>query len=142
MMEAGWSVRRVIHQLGLSAYVVKRCWDQLCTRRKAQDALDRLVIEKTATSKESRFNLSSDANRVCVWIPSGERLNPAFALQRHTALTAGAVFQQDNARPRTARVSQDCPSTVTKPSFNCPIPRFVSNRAYLGSFGMLSLYEL
>ncbi|GFU64656.1 uncharacterized protein TNCV_3578901 [Trichonephila clavipes] len=41
--------------------------------------------------RESKFNLSSDDNRVCVWRPHGERLNPAFALQRHTALTAGVM---------------------------------------------------
>ncbi|GFU24177.1 transposable element Tcb2 transposase [Trichonephila clavipes] len=108
-------------------------------------------------SDESRFNLSSDANRVRVWRPRGERLNPAFALQRHTAPAAGVmvwgaiayntrsplvfirgtmtasgmsmtsymccyscngsqepfIFQQDNARPHTARVSQDCLHTVT-----------------------------
>ncbi|GFT67219.1 transposable element Tcb2 transposase [Trichonephila clavipes] len=29
---------------------------------------------------ESRFNLSSDDNRVRMWRPRGERLNPAFAL--------------------------------------------------------------
>ncbi|GFX57701.1 transposable element Tcb1 transposase [Trichonephila clavipes] len=40
----------------------------------------------------------------------------------------GAIFQQDNARSRTARMSQDCLRTV----------RFVFNRAYLGSFGMVS----
>ncbi|GFX36618.1 zinc finger MYM-type protein 6 [Trichonephila clavipes] len=34
---------------------------------------------------ESRFNLSSDVNGVRVWRPRGECLNPAFALQRHTA---------------------------------------------------------
>ncbi|GFV82152.1 uncharacterized protein TNCV_2790501 [Trichonephila clavipes] len=39
-------------------------------------------------SDESRFNLSSDDNRVRVWRPRDERLNPAFALQRHTASTA------------------------------------------------------
>ncbi|GFT25193.1 transposable element Tcb2 transposase [Trichonephila clavipes] len=33
---------------------------------------------------ESRFNLSSDYNRVRVWRPCGEHLNPAFALQRHS----------------------------------------------------------
>ncbi|GFV49284.1 transposable element Tcb1 transposase [Trichonephila clavipes] len=46
----------------------------------------------------------------------------------------GAIFQQDNTRPHTARVSQDCyyPSSV------CPIPRFVFNRAYLRSFRMAS----
>ncbi|GFW44554.1 uncharacterized protein TNCV_4481001 [Trichonephila clavipes] len=35
-------------------------------------------------SDESRFNLRSDDNRVRVGRPRGERLNPAFALQRHT----------------------------------------------------------
>ncbi|GFU43087.1 transposable element Tcb2 transposase, partial [Trichonephila clavipes] len=42
-------------------------------------------------SDESRFNLSSDDNRVRVWRPRGERLNSAFALQRHTAPTAGVM---------------------------------------------------
>ncbi|GFX47324.1 transposable element Tcb2 transposase [Trichonephila clavipes] len=41
---------------------------------------------------ESRFNLSSNDNRVRVWRPRGERLNPAFALQRHTAPTAGVML--------------------------------------------------
>ncbi|GFT78006.1 transposable element Tcb2 transposase [Trichonephila clavipes] len=36
-------------------------------------------------SDESRFNLSSDDNRVCVWSPRCEHLNPTFALKRHTA---------------------------------------------------------
>ncbi|GFS98350.1 transposable element Tcb2 transposase [Trichonephila clavipes] len=93
-------------------------------------------------SDESRFNLSSDDNRVRVWRPRGERLNPTFALQQHTASTAGVmvlgviayntrsplvlirgtmtaqwyvhdILQQDNAQPHTARVSQDCLRTVT-----------------------------
>ncbi|GFT79346.1 transposable element Tcb1 transposase [Trichonephila clavipes] len=38
-----------------------------------------------------------------------------------------ALLQQDNTRPHTARVSQDC-----------LIPIFVSNRVYLGSFGTAS----
>ncbi|GFT93146.1 transposable element Tcb2 transposase [Trichonephila clavipes] len=42
-------------------------------------------------SDESRFNISSDGNRVRVWRPRGERLSPAFALQRHTAPTAGVM---------------------------------------------------
>ncbi|GFU69981.1 transposable element Tcb2 transposase [Trichonephila clavipes] len=128
-MEAVWSVRRVARQL-----------------------VHMIVLD------ESRFNLSSDDNRVRVWRPRGKRLNPAFALQHHTASTAGvmisgaiayntrsplvlicgtmtaqryvhdilqphvlslmqrlpgAIFQQDNARPHTARVSQDCLRTVT-----------------------------
>ncbi|GFS81268.1 transposable element Tcb1 transposase [Trichonephila clavipes] len=32
-------------------------------------------------SNESRFDLSSDDNRVRAWRPRGECLNPAFALQ-------------------------------------------------------------
>ncbi|GFU96766.1 transposable element Tcb1 transposase [Trichonephila clavipes] len=39
-------------------------------------------------SDESKFYLSSDENRVRVWRPLGERLNPAFALQLCTAPTA------------------------------------------------------
>ncbi|GFU63862.1 6-phosphogluconate dehydrogenase, decarboxylating [Trichonephila clavipes] len=64
-------------------------------------------------SDESRFNLSIDDNLVHMWRPRGERLNPAFALQRYTSPTAGAIFQQDNVRPHVVRVSQDCLRTVT-----------------------------
>ncbi|GFY08318.1 transposable element Tcb2 transposase [Trichonephila clavipes] len=46
---------------------------------------------QVAFSYESRFSLSSDDNRVPVWRPCGERLNPAFALQRHTTPTAGVI---------------------------------------------------
>ncbi|GFV27889.1 transposable element Tcb2 transposase [Trichonephila clavipes] len=42
-------------------------------------------------SDGSRFNLSSDSNRVRVWRSRGERLNPAFALQQHTAPTVGVM---------------------------------------------------
>ncbi|GFS77573.1 transposable element Tcb2 transposase [Trichonephila clavipes] len=93
---------------------------------------------------ESRFNLSSDDNCVRVWRPRRERLNPAFVLQRNTAPAAGIMvwgaivyntgqplvlisgtmtaqwshFQQNNAQPHTAKVSQDCLPTVT----NLPWP--------------------
>ncbi|GFV75187.1 integrase catalytic domain-containing protein [Trichonephila clavipes] len=46
-------------------------------------------------SDESRFKLSSDDNRVRVWRPRGESLNPVFALQRHTAPTAGVMVWGD-----------------------------------------------
>ncbi|GFV46330.1 uncharacterized protein TNCV_3232191 [Trichonephila clavipes] len=65
MMEGGCSARRVTRQLGCSDCVVR--------------------------SDESRFNLSSHDNRVRVWRPCGEHLNPAFALQRHIAPTAGVM---------------------------------------------------
>ncbi|GFS70614.1 transposable element Tcb2 transposase [Trichonephila clavipes] len=102
-------------------------------------------------SDESILNLSTDDNRVRVWRPCGERINPVFDLQRHTDATASvmvwgviayntrslllfircsgsdspvvcplhpattcvatyetapiSLFQQDNARPHTVRVS-------------------------------------
>ncbi|GFV27741.1 uncharacterized protein TNCV_4169631 [Trichonephila clavipes] len=86
-MEAGWSAMRVARQLGRSYFVVRRSWDQWI-REMSQNALDRPVIQKTAKFDESRFNLSSDDNRVRVWRPRGERFKHAFALQRHTVLTA------------------------------------------------------
>ncbi|GFX88407.1 uncharacterized protein TNCV_2278751 [Trichonephila clavipes] len=61
-------------------------------------ALDRFSVHRCRTrsslatrEREYRFNLSSDDNRVGVWRPRGERLNPAFALQRHTTPTAGVM---------------------------------------------------
>ncbi|GFW29125.1 transposable element Tcb2 transposase [Trichonephila clavipes] len=42
-------------------------------------------------SDESRFSLITNDNRVRVWRPCGERFNPAFALQRYTAPTAGVM---------------------------------------------------
>ncbi|GFV44181.1 transposable element Tcb2 transposase [Trichonephila clavipes] len=42
-------------------------------------------------SDESRFNLSSDDNRVRVWRPRGECLNLAFALQKHIAPTVDVM---------------------------------------------------
>ncbi|GFV00529.1 transposable element Tcb2 transposase [Trichonephila clavipes] len=40
---------------------------------------------------QRQFNLSSDDNRVRVWGPRSERLNPVFALQQHTAPTADVM---------------------------------------------------
>ncbi|GFW17304.1 transposable element Tcb1 transposase [Trichonephila clavipes] len=131
-------------------------------------------------SDESRFNLSSDDNRVRVWRPRGERPNPAFALQRDTVPTAGVMvwgaiayftrsplvlirgnmiaqrYVHDILQPCTHAMAprshfstRECSAThykgVTRlsphcyyPSMACPIPRCVSNRAYLGSFRTLS----
>ncbi|GFY12947.1 transposable element Tcb1 transposase [Trichonephila clavipes] len=77
-------------------------------------------------SDESRFNFRRDDNRVRVWRPRGERLNPAFALQRHTAPPADGKG--------VTRLSPHC----YYPFLVWPIPRFACNRAYLGSFGTAS----
>ncbi|GFW25539.1 transposable element Tcb1 transposase [Trichonephila clavipes] len=76
MMEAAWSAGQVARQLGRSYCVVKRCWDQWMrkmsfTQRPGSGRLDRSAVEKTDTS--------------------GERLNPAFELQRHTTPTADGM---------------------------------------------------
>ncbi|UYV73395.1 hypothetical protein LAZ67_10003030, partial [Cordylochernes scorpioides] len=81
-------------------------------------------------SDESRFCLSSDSRRVRVWRRRGERSNPAAIVERptvrqrhydgqryvddvlrpvtHTYLQGvpNALYQQDNARPHTARINQ------------------------------------
>ncbi|GFX02814.1 transposable element Tcb1 transposase [Trichonephila clavipes] len=89
--------------------------------------------------------------------PRGYRLNPAFALQRHTAPTAGVMVWDAIAYNTRSPLVLICGimtaqryfhnilqhgKGVTRlsphcyyPSFACPISRFVSNRAYLGSFG-------
>ncbi|GFX77685.1 uncharacterized protein TNCV_1106021 [Trichonephila clavipes] len=51
-------------------------------------------LNQVVFSDDSRFNLGSDDNRVRVWRSRGERLNPAFVLQRHAAPTAGVMFTE------------------------------------------------
>ncbi|GFV43437.1 transposable element Tcb2 transposase [Trichonephila clavipes] len=48
------------------------------------------VLPLTPTYRRLRF-VRSDDNRVCGWRPCGERLNSGFALQRHSAQTAGVM---------------------------------------------------
>ncbi|GFW55492.1 hypothetical protein TNCV_118761 [Trichonephila clavipes] len=45
-----------------------------------------------SASYESRLNLSSGDNSVHVGRPRSERLNPPFALQRHTTSTADVMI--------------------------------------------------
>ncbi|GFS57138.1 transposable element Tcb2 transposase [Trichonephila clavipes] len=109
MMEAGWSARRVACQLGRSG-----CAGPLCLLEQYEGAWLKYIWDRGAHpstppfrvvtrtrrnwtavewnqaifSDESRFNLSSDDNRVFMWRSSGEHLNPALALRRHTSSTA------------------------------------------------------
>ncbi|GFW89188.1 transposable element Tcb1 transposase [Trichonephila clavipes] len=88
MIEDGWSARLAARQLGHSDCVVRSGSERFhLHENQAQDALDRPVVE----NDESRFNFSSDDNRVRVWRPCGECLNPDFALLRHTASTLGVM---------------------------------------------------
>ncbi|GFY03028.1 HTH_Tnp_Tc3_2 domain-containing protein [Trichonephila clavipes] len=103
-------------------------------------------------SDESRFSLSADDHRTRVWRRTGQRSDPAFIVERHTAISQGvtvwgaiswdtrsslvvlqgtltalryvddiltpivlpmlssrpgAIYQQDNVRPHTARLSNN-----------------------------------
>ncbi|GFU98081.1 transposable element Tcb1 transposase [Trichonephila clavipes] len=45
----------------------------------------------------------------------------------------GAIFQQDNARPHTAKVTQDFPTSFSDSSMADPFPRLVPCRARVES---------
>ncbi|GFY09486.1 transposable element Tcb2 transposase [Trichonephila clavipes] len=64
-------------------------------------------FQKVVFSDESRFVLGTDDNRVRAWRHPDERYNSPHNVLRHTAHTAGAILQQDNALPHTAKVAHD-----------------------------------
>ncbi|GFX75027.1 transposable element Tcb2 transposase [Trichonephila clavipes] len=88
--------RRPLHGLPLTP-THQRLRLEWCRARGNWTAVERNQVvfrderERERIERESRFNLSSDDNRVHVWRPRGERLNPAFSIQRHTTLTAGVM---------------------------------------------------
>ncbi|GFW03857.1 transposable element Tc1 transposase [Trichonephila clavipes] len=142
LREAGWSNRRIGRPSAVST--------GFCRPRATWSVTDwRRVI----FSDESRFSLSADDHRTRVWRRTGQRSDPAFIVERHTAISQGvtvwgaiswdtrsslvvlqgtltarryvddiltpivlpmlssrpgAIYQQDNARPHTARLSQQC----------------------------------
>ncbi|GFT86019.1 transposable element Tcb2 transposase [Trichonephila clavipes] len=163
LREAGWSNRRIGRHRDM---VVSRCWQQWITEGRVYrrgGAVSTGFCRPRATwsvtdwrrvifSDESRFSLSADDHRR-VWRRSGQRSDPAFIVERHTAISQGvtvwganswdtrlslvalqgtltarryvdyiltpivlpmlssrpgAIYQQDNARPHTARLSQQC----------------------------------
>ncbi|GFY08048.1 transposable element Tc1 transposase [Trichonephila clavipes] len=67
---------------------------QWCQARSMWNVTD---WQKVVFSDEYRFVLGTDNNRIRVWRRPGPFLNGLL----------GAIFQQDNARPHTARVAQD-----------------------------------
>ncbi|GFV72159.1 transposable element Tc1 transposase [Trichonephila clavipes] len=180
LREAGWSNRRIGRHLGRSDMVVARCWQHWITegrvyrRGGGQDVpgtqmsariavstgflptsgnLECDRLRRVIFSDESRFSLSDDDHHTRVWRRTGQRSDPAFIVERHTAISQGvtvwgaiswdtrsslvvlqgtltarryvddiltpivlpmlssrpgAIYQQDNARPHTARLSQQC----------------------------------
>ncbi|GFX98844.1 transposable element Tc1 transposase [Trichonephila clavipes] len=158
LREAGWSNRRIGRHLGRSDMVVARCWQQWITEVSTgflptSGTWSVTDWRRVIFSDESRFSLSDDDHRTRVWRRTGQRSDPAFIVERHTAISQGvtvwgaiswdtrsslvvlqgtltarrfvddiltpivlpmlssrpgAIYQQDNARPHTARLSQQC----------------------------------
>ncbi|GFW48351.1 HTH_Tnp_Tc3_2 domain-containing protein [Trichonephila clavipes] len=147
--DRSWRGRRPLRRLPLTPHH-RQCRLDFCRPRAAWSVTDwRRVI----FSDESRFSLSADDHRTRVWRRTGQRSDPAFIVERHTAISQGvtvwgaiswdtrsslvvlqgtltarryvddiltpivlpmlssrpgAIYQQDNARPHTARLSQQC----------------------------------
>ncbi|GFX82609.1 HTH_Tnp_Tc3_2 domain-containing protein [Trichonephila clavipes] len=153
LREASWSNRRIGRHLGRSDMVVARCWQQWITEGRVYRRGGVTDWRRVIFSDESRFSLSDDDHRTRVWRRTGQRSDPAFIVERHTAISQGvtmwgaiswdtrsslvvlqgtltarryvddiltpivlpmlssrpgAIYQQDNARPHTARLSQQC----------------------------------
>ncbi|GFX56834.1 transposable element Tcb2 transposase [Trichonephila clavipes] len=149
LTEVGLKSRRPLRRLPLTPHH-RQCRLDFCRPRATWSVTDwRRVI----FSDESRFSLSDDDHRTRVWRRTGQRSDPAFIVERHTAISQGvtvwgaiswdtrsslvvlqgtltarryvddiltpivlpmlssrpgAIYQQDNAGPHTARLSQQC----------------------------------
>ncbi|GFW20143.1 transposable element Tcb1 transposase [Trichonephila clavipes] len=149
LTEVGLRSRRLLRRLPLTPHH-RQCRLDFCRPRATWSVTDwRRVI----FSDESRFSLSADDHRTRVWRRTGQRSDPAFIVERNTAISQGvtvwgaiswdtrsslvvlqgtltarryvddiltpivlpmlssrpgAIYQQDNARPHTARLSQQC----------------------------------
>ncbi|GFW20574.1 PR domain zinc finger protein 1 [Trichonephila clavipes] len=83
MMEAGWSART---GSGCSWQISRREDHYIIRNTHVQPTASFAAIQaqnQVVFRDESRFSHSTVDNRVRVWRPHGEHLNPAFALQQH-----------------------------------------------------------
>ncbi|GFT24455.1 transposable element Tcb2 transposase [Trichonephila clavipes] len=149
LTEVGLRSRRPLRHLPLTPHH-RQCRLDFCRPRATWSVTD---WKRVIFSDESRFSLSDDDHRTRVWRRTGQRSDPAFIVERHTAISQGvtvwgaiswdtrsslvvlqgtltarryvdeiltpivlpmlssrpgAIYQQDNARPHTARLSQQC----------------------------------
>ncbi|GFV38727.1 transposable element Tcb2 transposase [Trichonephila clavipes] len=149
LTEVGLRSRRPLRRLQLTPHH-RQCRLDFCRPRETWSVTD---WRRGIFSDESRFSLSADDHRTRVWRRTGQRSDPAFIVERHTAISQGvtvwgaiswdtrsslvdlqgtltarryvddiltpivlpmlssrpgAIYQQDNARPHTARLSQQC----------------------------------
>ncbi|GFT08290.1 HTH_Tnp_Tc3_2 domain-containing protein [Trichonephila clavipes] len=176
LTEVGLRSRRPLRRLPLTPHY-RQCRLDFCRPRATWSVTDwRRVI----FSDESRFSLSADDHRTRVWRRTGQRSDPAFIVERHTAISQGvtvwgaiswdtrsslvvlqgtltarryvddiltpivlpmlssrpgAIYQQDNARPHTARLSQQCLQGYDVLPWPARSPRSFANRACLERAG-------
>ncbi|GFU71973.1 transposable element Tcb1 transposase [Trichonephila clavipes] len=149
LTEVGLRSRRPLRRLPLTPHH-RQCRLDFCRPRATWSVT---YWRRVIFSDESRFSLSADDHRTRVWRRTGQRSDPAFIVERHTAISQGvtvwgaiswdtrsslvvlqgtltarryvddiltpivlpmlssrpgAIYQQDNARPHTARLSQQC----------------------------------
>ncbi|GFX86528.1 HTH_Tnp_Tc3_2 domain-containing protein [Trichonephila clavipes] len=83
LTEVGLRSRRPLRRLPLTPHH-RQCRLDFCRPRATWSVTNwRLVI----FSDESRFSLSADYHRTRVWRRTGQRSDPAFIVERHTAIT-------------------------------------------------------
>ncbi|GFW31267.1 transposable element Tc1 transposase [Trichonephila clavipes] len=123
LTEVGLRSRRPLRRLPLTPHY-RQCRLDFCRPRATWSVTDwRRVI----FSDESRFSLSADDHRTRVWRRTGQRSRSGiYCRAAYSNVTRyvddiltpivlpmlssrpGAIYQQDNARPHTARLSQQC----------------------------------
>ncbi|GFV43479.1 HTH_Tnp_Tc3_2 domain-containing protein [Trichonephila clavipes] len=87
LTEIGLRSRRPLRRLPLTPHH-RQCRLDFCRPRATWSVTDwRRVI----FSDESRFSLSDDDHRTRVWRRTGQRSDPAFILERHTAISQGVT---------------------------------------------------
>ncbi|GFU04590.1 HTH_Tnp_Tc3_2 domain-containing protein [Trichonephila clavipes] len=87
LTEVGLRSRRPLRRLPLTPHH-RQCRLDFCRPRATWSVTDwRRVI----FSDESRFSLSADDHRTRVWRRTGQRSDPAFIVERHTAISQGVT---------------------------------------------------
>ncbi|GFU80808.1 HTH_Tnp_Tc3_2 domain-containing protein [Trichonephila clavipes] len=109
-MEAGWSVRRIAHQLGRSDCVVRRCWDQWIremsfTRRLGSGS-------HRQTSRREDLHIVKNA---CVQLTAS-----SAALQAQIALSLGAPVSSRTIRRCLAEGHLGSWGPITCAAFDAP----------------------
>ncbi|GFV16336.1 HTH_Tnp_Tc3_2 domain-containing protein [Trichonephila clavipes] len=104
LTEVGLRSRRPLRRLPLTPHH-RQCRLDFCRPRAAWSVTDwRRVI----FSDESRFSLSADDHRTRVWRRTGQRSDPAFIVERHTAISQGVTVW--------GAISWDTRSSLSGPS--------------------------